>query len=274
MSSSSNQVEEIRTITTPHYTFDLKIIEKKTPIHKCILLVGNSRYPCLEANILMPHLNERFRAFGLTDTVRINQIDALIECSREEITEDYMELYSFGKELLDFLIEYIQSSYPHVKHLSLNDMSYIPCNRLSGDTLDLLTYSIAKYGKTWYEMKFNAYQKNPTRYSDDIIRYKKSETKSKISFENILEYIISRNNFAESIIFKDIDKYTNMYNSSPTLPQFFQILSKHIPRNDRCRFFKGWLEDFIKDRIHVNREWFIDLNIHGGKRRKTRRRTR
>lgn len=269
-------MEEIRIIQTPHYSFDLKIKEKWDPYHKFIILVGNNKYPCLEANIIMPDINERMKTFAMVDVVKINQIDALMECSRESITNEYMEKHSFGEELMLFLIDYIRTTFPHVKKLSLNDSSYIPCNRASGDTLDLLTYSIALYGKTWYEKKFGAYLKNKERYKSDIIKYMGKDFKNNTKLDDILILITKNNNFAEDIIYKNIDIYNEIYDKSETLPEFFIKISKNIARKDKCRFFKTWLEEFIKKNIFVEKEWFINLDtiVGGNKKRANTRKNK
>ena len=43
------------------------------------------------------------------------------------------------------------------------------------------------------------------------------------------------------------------------LPEFFQRLSKTIKREERCRFFKGWLDSFIQSRVTIIREWNFDI---------------
>ena len=50
-----------------------------------------------------------------------------------------------------------------------------------------------------------------------------------------------------------------MYQESETLPEFFQSLSKTIKREEKCRFFKEWLEEFIKKRINIIRVWYFDI---------------
>jgi hypothetical protein len=263
---------EIRTIQTPHYSFDLKITKELYPVHKVLLLIGDPMNACIEANILMADIDERMKALGMHTLVRLNKINALIECSNEDITTNYMEKYSMGQEMLRFLLNYIKTNYKHVTRIALNDTSYIPCSIQQTSTLDLLSYSIAKYGKTWYEMKFNAYSKNNMAYMSDINKYMSKDTKRANTFESILDYIIPNNDYALKFIYTDIDNFRALYHNSETLPQFFTSLTNHIPKEDRCRFFKSWLELFINHHVKYDREWFIDIAQQGGKHKRLQHR--
>jgi hypothetical protein len=219
----------------------------------------------------MPSSNERMRSFGFGETAHIDRIDAIVECAREQLTDDYLEKYSMGQEMLKAIIDYIKVKYTHIKHISLNDKSYMPCDRTSGITLDLLSYSIAKYGKTWYEMNFNAYPRRSKQYTKEIQYYISPKAKDQLSFTSLLQQIILRNNFAETILFTEIDKYITMYETSKTFPDFFKAISNDIPRVDRCNFFKGWLEVFIQSYVNYDRDWIIDVGQKGGKTRRRRR---
>ena len=263
-------------IKTEHYSFVLQTTEEFTPLHQIKYIVGNEKKPCLEAYILLPD-NERLHELGFTNTAKLAKIDAILECSREDITDNYLEKYSFGNELLQYIIELISSKYPHIKHISLNDTSHIPCNRKTQDELDLLTYSIAKYGKTWYESKMNVHLQSKTlqsRYNNDIKQYMSKEFKSSKSFNDMFNRI-QENNFALKFISQDLDKYEKLYEVSETFPDFFSVLSNLVPRNDRCRFFKDWLEAFIKEYIHVESYWIYDIpnriKLGGSNKRRTRK---
>ena len=67
---------------------------------------------------------------------------------------------------------------------------------------------------------------------------------------------------AEIIIGESI--YSNTTNTAKlddliSFPEFFQRLSKTINSKEKCRFFKGWLESFIHNKITVTREWNFDI---------------
>lgn len=84
-----------------------------------------------------------------------------------DVSDEIYETYSSNIELLNGFLNYIKKTYPYIKDLKLIDSTFIPCN--NNDTLDLLTYYIALYGKTWYEDKYNAYSKdNYDKYKEQI----------------------------------------------------------------------------------------------------------
>lgn len=261
-------------VKTDHYTFVLQRVEQFKPLHQVKYVVGDERKPCLEAYVLLPD-NERYHELGYTYTAKLSKIDALMECSRNDITNNYMEEYSFGTELLHYIINLISTTYKHVKYISLNDTSHVPCNRKKQDELDLLTYSIAKYGKTWYEKKMNVHLESKAkqqRYDKEIKYYISKELKLLISFDDILKKIYN-NNFAFTFMSIDIYLYKTLYNTSETLPDFFKKLSELVPRRDVCKFFKDWLENFIKEYIYVESYWIYDIprKNNGGFRRITRK---
>ena len=108
-----------------------------------------------------------------------------------------------------------------------------------------------------------------------------------MSFGDIIQLIVSRGNeYAISKLHENMEKWENAFASTTTLPMFFQTISKDIPKSDKCKFFKGWLEMFISSRVRIHREWVFDLSDkvypkkltrHGTRRQirhQTRRQTR
>lgn len=133
--------------TTPHYKFELTLIESNTTMHSFNFIVGSKLNPCLEGNIILENRTNDDRLDSMTNTANLIKINALQECSLDDISDEYMAKYSFGTELLDSIIYFINSQFPTIKTVSFTDSSYIPCIRDSPDTLDLLVYSIALYKK-------------------------------------------------------------------------------------------------------------------------------
>lgn len=265
--------------TTPHYQFELRLKERILNNRSFYFIVGDVAKPCLEGNITLENLskNERYSLFEYT--AKLNKIDALQECSLQEITEDYMEKHSFGKEMIDAILFFINSQFPLIKTISLDDASYIPCIRDSPDTLDLLVYYIALYKKTWYEDKMNAYMKPKEKYDAyraQVDRYGSKETKAQKSWEDIYIRMVRGNNYTVEMLDSHKDEYKDIFDKSETLPEFFISLNKCIPRKYKCRFFKDWLESFIKEYITIERTWYIDLFpkiepvAKGGSRKKRR----
>lgn len=251
-------------VETPHYQFILNAIERKTPYHSMKLFVGEEgKKLCLDVQIMFPDNNERILQFINPSVAVLEKIEALEECSFLEISEEYMDEYSFGKEILNAFIAILHANIPHVKSIKFNDKSYIPCNRACRETLDLPTYYIALYGKTWYEMNFNAYISSKQLYTDyrtKVESYSSEKAKKFISFSEIsLLPTIHTNSYAETQFYENYAKYEKIYNASKTLPEFFKQLNQLIERKDRCKFFKSWLEQFIQSKIPINREWQFDL---------------
>lgn len=248
--------------TTPHYSYELVITETIQPLHTFHFIVGDKGSPCLEGNIILENNTKNSRFDSMINTAKLLKIDALQECSLEDITNEYMTKHSFGTELLESIIYFINSQFPSIETVSLNDASYIPCIRDSKDTLDLLIYSIALYKKTWYEQKINAYLKPKEKYTEyrkQVEKYASTETKHTLEFIDIYKLVFHGSKFTKDIFDKNYDDFEQCFNTSETLPDFFKSIRKKIHRNDKCRFFKDWLEAFILSYIHIERTWYFDL---------------
>lgn len=274
-------------VKTPHFSYILHVKESTSPFHTKEFIVGSDRHkPCLEASLFFPDNDDRVKS--IIHICTLHKIDALEQCALELNKEN-----SFGTELLYSFINIIKVNFPHITIIKLSDASYIPCNREHDDTLDLLTYSIALYGKTWYEMKADAYlpsEKQRKLYKENIESFSDPDTKSKIPFSEILGHMLS-STFVRDYISGDIDTYESLYSQTNTLPEFFLALSKKIPKELKCKFFKGWLEYFIGLHVFIGRDWLIDIksnsilsninvlnvsksrsmSVPGGRRRSTRR---
>jgi hypothetical protein len=247
---------------TPHYKFQMQVVQKFKPYRTFHFLVGDKIKPCLEGFINLENVSMNKRYDVQQYTAILSEINALDECSVNDITSEYNEKYSFGKEMLDSVVFFINSQFPQVKTMSLNDASFIPCNRKEEDTLDLLSYSIALYKKTWYEERLDAYilpKERHEAYRKQVESYASKETKQNISFEIFYEDVLYKRYLPRKIIGDNFEVYKKMFDSSDTIPDFFQKLSRSIPREERCKFFKGWLMDYIFSKITVDRTWYFDL---------------
>ena len=247
---------------TPHYKFQMKITKTENSHVRYNFMVGDYKQPCLEGIITLENKSSNSRYDIYNNTAKLIKLDALEECSVEDINQEYLNTHSFGKEMLDAVIFFINSQFPIIKTIRLNDTSYMPCKRDTGDTLDLLTYSIALYKKTWYEERANAYilpKEKHEEYRRQVEEYASRDTKDKFTFYHIYSIIAEGNTLTANIIDTNKEMYKEMYEASETLPEFFKKLSKTIKREEKCRFFKGWLEEFIHNKITVTREWNFDI---------------
>jgi hypothetical protein len=249
-------------INTPHYSFKMTLIKIKSVYHSYSFIVGNRQSPCLEGSIILENTTNNERLNKYEYTASLIKIDALIECSLEDISTEYFNKYSFGKEMLDSITFFINSQFPRIKTIKLTDMSFIPCNRLQNEILDLLSYSIALYGKTWYEKTANAYilpKEKYEKYRNQVKIYMDTKTKDDISFELFYNTVMFKNHYTRNIITDNYDSYKDIYEKSSTFPDFFIEINKLVKREDKCNFFKSWLYDFIASQIIIEREWYIDL---------------
>ncbi len=220
-----------------------------------MFFVGDQKGTCLEASVYFPHSDPLYESH----ICRLHNIDALVECSQKDTNDPDA---SFGKELLYAFISILKANYAHVTQLNLYDASYIPCNRAENDTLDLLTYNIALYGKSWYETVAGAYLTNPKhnqRYKQEIQKYINPTKKQELQFSILLTIINKHNDFAYQYIHNNQSTIANMYESSATFPAFFQKLKNVVPVKEKCKFFKGWLQAFLKDYVHIERDWTIPV---------------
>jgi hypothetical protein len=248
---------------TPHYTFHMTV-EIETGIHKkYTFLVGNKESPCIEGNVILENLSGNTRFEYLTNTARLLKIDALEECALNDIQEGYMRKYSFGTELLEAFLFFINSQFATITSIELTDTSYIPCSRIRNESLDLLSYSIATHGKTWYEDKFNAYIQPKKRYDEyrkQVEVYTSNETKNEYTFDEFYEHYMTTSYVKNYInTHGSFEDYTTMFDESATFPEFFSKLSKYIQPNDKCSFYKLWLQNFIGKYVSIERKWYIDL---------------
>lgn len=248
--------------TTPHYKIELILTESIQPLHTFTFLVGNKEKPCLEGNLILENNSKNNHFNSMTHTAKLIKINALQECSLDDITDDYMSTYSFGTELLDSIVFFINSQFPSIESISLTDASYIPCISEPKDTLDLLIYSIALYKKTWYEQKLNAYIKPKKKYDEyrkHVEIYGSKERKQLMEFIDIYKEILQGSQFTKDLFSRNYAEFEESFKKSETLPEFFKEISKKIHRTQKCRFFKDWLESFITSQIPIERTWYFDL---------------
>lgn len=265
-----NSDETIVNVKTNHYEFPMTFKELHMP-HMFRFRVGEEMHPCLEFNVMMPDVPEYFQKDIYT--VFLGKVDTLESCISNEITNEYMEKHSLGKELIGVVIKTIKKHFKYVKNIELKDASYIPCNRAHNESLDLLTYSIALYGETWYEKTFGARPAYDYEdYRAKVTKYMSAEFKKTIGFKELLVIIIkTSNDYTRELIYGDFEYYEDLYNKTDTLPNFFRQLGKQVDKKDKCKLFKSWLEYFIKDKIfngrHIDQKWVISIHHNGGLRR-------
>jgi hypothetical protein len=238
--------------------------------------IGDPKKPCLSLIIYTKNAIDMFDK-EIIKTAKLSNIESLYECVLEENAPELFEKYSFSQELLNFIINYLKINYPYVKNIQLDDESYIPCNRESNETLDLLTYSIALYGKTWYERVYNAKLSNDDDYKEyrkQVDKYISEEFKNSISWEKfLLIHFNTASHFGHNFMKENIDQIKEVYENSKIFPDFFTKIRDIVGTEDKCKFFKSWLQQFINSIIKINRRWIIIIRSEGGKRRTKKQKT-
>lgn len=256
-----NTKETIR-IKTEHFSFDMTITDRfarDINISKHFQ-IGYDKKPCLSLFIYTKNAST-IMGDEIIKTANLNNIESLYECVLDDI--DIFNKYSLSFEIINYIILLLQKKYKHIKHIKLDDESYIPCNRDTNDTVDLLTYSIANYGKTWYEKQYNGYlipSDKYKQYQKEVENYTSAEFKSSIRWEVfLLVHFNSSTEFAYSHMKKNENIYAKMFKESTTFPEFFKKISATLDRSDKCAFYKHWLQQFISSVIHIERRWIIDI---------------
>ena len=183
--------------------------------------------------------------------------------------------------MIKALLKYIKTELPVIEVIHFEDKSNIECANTSEKEkksksmkrgshifpIPLYYFSIAFNGETWYEKHFNARQKDPVKhakYKEKIdLLLNSEEYKSNISFKDFysnLQY------FSVEVM----DELESYYNNAKTFGIFFQS----IPKNDRCRLTREWIQTFMNNHlkdVFSNTDWIIPLPIsemvRGGKRK-------
>jgi hypothetical protein len=263
---------EYEQFKTPHFTFSvektLRVNQNDVPI-SWHYLVGNKTRPCLSlffyCETAISSIPPQFLSIG-----NLSNIEALDMCIESSVATNTNSRVSFGYELLDALLKHLREHFPYIKQLKLTDASYIPCDIRTNDTVDLLSYSIAHYGKTWYEKTFQAYMIPSSAYLSyrkKVTNYMSTEFKSSLSWNTFYSlYLISCTPYAYEFLQEHSEEIQTLYEKADTFPAFFVSLTAILPRKEKCKFYKSWLEHFISSKVGYSREWMIPLYQSGGKR--------
>lgn len=156
--------------------------------------------------------------------------------------------------MINTCFQFIKQQYgDKIKYLKLDDTSKKDCP--DGNFIVLFSYSIAYYGKTWYEKHYNAYlfdEKKQDDYKKYLERLTSEEFKIKYQSEvlGLLPHDILRTLFISTSTFQDF---------------FNQIKTIIQGHNNLCDFSADWLDTiidyFIFDQTMSNYkiDWVIPL---------------
>jgi hypothetical protein len=160
-----------------------------------------------------------------------------------------------GKKTIDMILllfTILKQEAPHIKYLTLDDMSDFDCDLGNGETasISLALYEIMFHQDTWYARHFGAYLKN------DLLRQKYEEylrINSLFKKEKTNMYQL-QNKSLEMLL---IDDYAN----TKTWEEFF---SKLYTYKNKCKLIAPWYKRVINHLMggisFERQEWIIDLS--------------
>jgi hypothetical protein len=267
---------------TPHYTFTLNIKKetnfKSGEVTSHALYVGDIYEPCLHIQIVIQKSDERLPD-SILEEANLIKIKSIRSCIINRIDDELYNKESFSIEMLNSVLEYITNrpEYNKVKRIKLDDKSYIPCKDET-EILELLTYSIALYGKTWYEKVYNAYlpdKQDFMAYRNRVEMYMSEPFKKEYVWDLFYSMYIENvcSEFTKKFITSQYSTFETIFTESKTFPEFFKKINTLVKREDKCSFYKFWLYMFINESVKVERVWVFDLKRPkiGGKKRRTKR---
>lgn len=193
---------------------------------KIRLYVGGPDKWCINCDIIKR--DNQIQPLGYLIKVRYD-----ILCSLEHIHAKGKDT----KQLICFLIQYINDKYPQVKELQFNDLSTRSCDNDYDVNLAVMTYLYSE--KTWYQKNFGAYIAPYNEQEFNKIKQKYNESK-KVKWSEMSETII--NNPVTHMT--DLELET-LYYSSTTWTKFFQTIFNKLEIADFCIFISNWIDSFI-----------------------------
>ncbi len=242
----------------PNYCLELIV---KKPQEKVKSLLNNFHSRMAEYSFMKDTSNR----------AHLDKIEALYQCIADTMEIEVFDKHSFGTEVLTYIIKYIRKHHPYIEDMSLSDKSKIICNRELNENMDLLTYSIALYGVTWYEQKFSAFYEpdySNKDYKNQIETLRSTKFKNDtLSADIILHLIHTYNPLALTVVKKE-DIIKNFHDAA-SLPEFMVLINKELNRLHKCRFYKGWLETLVRGVVkNIVTNWIIPIKnnpvIKGG----------
>ncbi len=150
--------------------------------------------------------------------------------------------HSFAKgkdtrQLILFLIQYINNNYKSVKGLQFNDLSTRSCDNDVHVNLAVMTYLYSN--KTWYQKNFGAFisPQNKEEFNKIIQKYNYSK---KIAWDIMKETIANCEESGSSD-----DELEQLYNDANTWKEFFEPIYNKLEIADFCIFISNFIDKFI-----------------------------
>jgi hypothetical protein len=266
--------------TTKHYTFQVQLHyryfnKKCTSVHMYIGSHGNQCFSLSLPFVMKDDYSSNENIAHLSSIKRIR------DCLDVDVSDEVWNSNSLAVEIMNCILDILRFDFPHIKFITLEDDSQLECSANPLDKLDLLYYSVATTGKTWYEKNFQAY----TVPRDQFVEYKckvrdfqSQSTKEKTLFEEIQAFVFRKGTHEAFTVWKERDtEFRGIYADSKTFSEFFTGLNKILPKDQKCSLYKEWIKHFVVKYIgEIERKWVIPVYKmrQGGTRRSRQRRRR
>jgi len=171
-----------------------------------------------------------------------------------------------GKECMDGILDAIRTQHPAVRTVEIYENTYLYGMMPNKETMDLSAYSVALYGKTWYEMNWNAEPKNPynecrnpSEYHAQVEYYVSKDTKLSMEWPDMYCSILMSSIYTNDMLSLHDRLFEEIFHSTSTIPEFFIKMSTIIPSDKRICFFQYWLASFINRYITFDNIWIVTL---------------
>lgn len=219
----------IRRYTIRIGTKSMLMTEHESDFSTTFYIGGHDTY-CIDVQLMKPASRQDITVGNF------NKIRFDVNCSLEHNFKRGHDTNT----LLQFILTYIHTKYPHVLRLRFNDASERTCD--DGQVVSLAEMSYITRGMTWYQKNFGAYLEG-----DDLEGFTTSEAsfqaiKASIPWELMDD---TMKNIHASPFPMDTDTMHSLYEDSSTWQQFFGGIRDAIGVAEFCRFVAPWLSRFM-----------------------------
>jgi hypothetical protein len=166
-----------------------------------------------------------------------------------------------GKECMDGILDAIRIQHPAIRTVEIYENTYLYGMMPNKETMDLSTYSVALYGKTWYEMNWNiVIDEGYREYRSQVEHYASVETKVAMTWFDMMFQMYMGAPYTREILEQHRVFFEEAFHSTSTLPDFFIKISNVITPDKRIGFFQHWLYNFVHSYIkNDNNLWSITI---------------
>jgi len=214
------------------------------------IMLGGNKQDCVNIIVNEPK-DERFASVFPPSIAKIPHLSYSTDCCLSSA----LDSGEGTRHMIRTALKFTKSRFPAIQTFELTDASKFQC--ADGIEISLAHYSIAIYGKTWYERHFNAIMKDERvrgLYSKAVEQF--TGEKPSLLYEILFqEYYFQ---FEDTFL-----KLKPLYEKSNSISQFIQAIKTEFPE-DFCNLTHTWLEPFVNSLLgkeimgHINQDWVIE----------------